>query len=177
MEGISLGGKPLNSLPALQDASIDASKALKALPQLMNITMMGMDVAKLSAMAEKLNIKLPTMTNEAKNSLEDLKKLPALLAVSPSTFVLYCHYVIPQTQSAMPQPQKLHCSTESTHVAANPFPCAHQPERHAASLVCSAVSQHPRPAASFNTQSDNPLCPAPALLLCAAVSFCCIHLT
>lgn len=89
LEGINLGGKPLTALPALQNATIDASKALKALPQLMNITMMGMDVAKLSAMADKLNIKLPAISNEAKSSLEDLKKLPALLQVSCMCYVLF----------------------------------------------------------------------------------------
>jgi len=81
LEGINLGGKPLTQLPALQDTAIDASKALRALPQLLNITMAGMDVAKISAMAEKLNIKLPALSSEAAHSLEDLKKLPTLLQV------------------------------------------------------------------------------------------------
>lgn len=82
MDGISVNGKPLSDLSGLQNTAIDASKALKALPQLLNMTMMGMDVAKISAMAEKLNIKLPTLTNEMSSSIDELKKLPTLLTVS-----------------------------------------------------------------------------------------------
>lgn len=82
MDGISVNGKPLSDLSGLQSTAIDASKALKALPQLLNMTMMGMDVAKISAMAEKLNIKLPTLTNEMSSSIDELKKLPTLLTVS-----------------------------------------------------------------------------------------------
>lgn len=41
LEGVSVGGKPLTALPGLSDTAIDASKALKALPQLLNMTMMG----------------------------------------------------------------------------------------------------------------------------------------
>jgi hypothetical protein len=85
MEGISVGGKPLTALPALQDTAIDASKALKALPQLLNMTMMGMDVAKITEMAEKLNIKMPTITNEMSSSIEELKKLPTLMQVRQNT--------------------------------------------------------------------------------------------
>lgn len=81
LDGINLGGKPLTQLPALQDAPIDASKALRALPQLLNITMAGLDPTKIQGMADKLNIKLPALSPEVTNSLEDLKKLPALLQV------------------------------------------------------------------------------------------------
>jgi hypothetical protein len=41
LEGVNVGGKPLTALPGLQDTAIDASKALRALPQLLNMTMMG----------------------------------------------------------------------------------------------------------------------------------------
>lgn len=81
MDGINVNGKPLTALPGLQETSIDASKALRALPQLLNMTMMGMDVQKISHMAEKLNIKLPAITNEMSSSIEELKKLPNLLQV------------------------------------------------------------------------------------------------
>jgi hypothetical protein len=82
MDGISVNGKPLSDLSGLQNTAIDASKAIKALPQLLNMTMMGMDVQKISAMAEKLNIKLPALTNEMSSSIDELKKLPTLLTVS-----------------------------------------------------------------------------------------------
>lgn len=40
-----------------------------------------MDAQKISAMAEQLNIKIPSMSTELSNSIEELKKLPTLLQV------------------------------------------------------------------------------------------------
>lgn len=41
----------------------------------------GMDAQKISAMAEQLNIKIPSMSTELSNSIDELKKLPTLLQV------------------------------------------------------------------------------------------------
>jgi hypothetical protein len=81
LEGVQVNGKPVMQLPALKEATLDTATALKALPQLLNITMAGMEINKLTGLADQLHIKLPTMSSELTNSIEELKKIPQLLQV------------------------------------------------------------------------------------------------
>lgn len=68
------------TLPAKPSTSL-ALQVLTPPPCCLPYLPSGMDAAKLAAMAEKLNIKVPSMTSEMTSSLEELKKLPALLQV------------------------------------------------------------------------------------------------
>lgn len=98
LKGVSVNDKPLAELPLLANTTIDAVKALGALPQLLNITATGVQLPKLLAggavsldlgLPKNLSLGLPqgvTLPKELQESLaslEELKKIPTLLAGLP----------------------------------------------------------------------------------------------
>jgi hypothetical protein len=81
LQSINVNGQPLVELPAVKAATQDPASMVKALPQLLNITLAGLEMGQVQEVAEQLHIKLPALDPKVKSSMEELKKIPQLLQV------------------------------------------------------------------------------------------------